>query len=332
MELLVSMVISIAITALLFNVLTASHTAWGRARDQLGQGQMARLAFETMSRRITDSVLNPYWGYEYPEGDKSKTPTRFGRQSELHFVCGPAAGGSTPALLSSSVSPSHAIFFHGPFGENGVPEWSEFNSLINGWGYYIEYGDNSAEQPPFVVDEGLEARNRFRLMELRIPADELETYEVAATSADGSWYRKGIAEGHTRLLAENVLTLVITPEAPEGTLSHPSDIAPEYYFDTRAYLEGGNSYAEKRSRHQLPPLLRFTMVSIDETSAIRLQAQYGDTPPDFGLGSLFKEPRDYEEDLDNLEQTLISQNVKYRVFSTLIHLRNARWSETTLNE
>ncbi|MDB2497328.1 hypothetical protein N9X25_09300 [Verrucomicrobiales bacterium] len=238
-ELLVSMTILIALTGLLFKVLAVSHSAWGRARDQLGQSQMARISFETMSRRITDSVLNPYWGYEYPDGDKLKTPTRFGRQSELHFICGPAAGGSTPPLLDSSAQPSHAIFFHGPFGESGVPEWAEFNSLINGWGYYVEFGDNSAEQPPFVAAEGVSARKRFRLMELRIPADELETYNDIETFAEGSWYRQGIANGHTRLVAENVVALVITPEAPEGSLTHPTDIASEYYYDTRAFLGGG---------------------------------------------------------------------------------------------
>ncbi|MDB2497327.1 hypothetical protein N9X25_09295 [Verrucomicrobiales bacterium] len=72
------------------------------------------------------------------------------------------------------------------------------------------------------------------------------------------------------------------------------------------------------------------MVSIDETSAIRLQDQNGDMPPDFGLDTLFRNPREYEEELDTLEQTLVGQNIQYRVFNTLIHLRNARWSETFL--
>lgn len=329
-ELLVAMSILSVILVLLFGVLQESQRAWGNARDQLKQFQEARLAFETMTRRITDSVLQPYWGYEYPDGDTSKVPSQFSRQSELHFVSGPAATGSEgEPLLSTAVVPSHAVFFHGPFGHTEEENWEIYSTLINGWGYYIDHFDPSNDRPDFLSRPEDPTNRRFRLMELRIPADELETYQVELEESTArNWFRKAISDGHTRMVAENVIALVVSPEAPEGTLSDPSAIAPNYFYDTRAFLSGRENYAVRRSKHQLPPLLRITMVVLDQTSAIRLQEKAGSSQPDVGLSELFVDARRYEQDLNSLESTLLEEGIRHRTFSTVVRLRNSKWSET----
>lgn len=326
LEMLLALTLFSVVMGLLFSVLQNSQKAWGHASSQLEQFEEARGAFETISRRLTDAVLNPYWGYEFPDGDTSKTPIGFSRQSELHFVCGPASGGASP-VIDSDFPPSHAIFFHGPFGVNNQTNWVGFTTLLNGWGYYLDYVDIGKERPGFLPETFNTTGSRFRLMELRIPSEELSTYKFPETVKSGDWYKEAIKDGKSSFLAGNVVAMIITPEASDGALSHPTDIAPEYHYDTLAFLGSGKSYAVQRSRHQLPPLLRFTMVVLDEASAIKLSEQSGSAFPDLGLDELFVDAKKYTSDLTEFENQLIKKELKYRIFSTMIRLRNARWSE-----
>lgn len=333
-ELLVSTTIFVSIMAVLFSSLDMSQKSWKRAHAQLSQYREAQIAFETMSRRISDAVLNTYWDYDYPEGDTSQIPTSFDRQSELHFVSGPAAAEAN-GILGSAYPPSHAVFFLAPFGLHNKTSWRDFSVLLNGWGYYIEFGNvSSTGRPPFLGASTAPDRYRFRLMELQVPAEELTAYEDDLRTLNSAgdiyaWFQDQIDAGYGRPLAENIIALIIAPEAPEAALRRASDIAPQYFYDTRAFQHIGNgSYPEQRSKHQLPPLLRISLVGIDETSALRLQSQNGTNPPDFGLDELFLNQVTFKNDLETLETTLKNQNINYRVFSTVIRLRNARWSDT----
>lgn len=324
-ELLVSTTIFVSILAVLFGSLDMSQKSWMRAHAQLSQYREAQTAFETMSRRISDSVLNTHWGYDRLDS----FPDEYVRKSQLHFVSGPASAGDSP-LLGSDYPPSHAIFFHAPFGLHDNQNWQDFSVLLNGWGYYIDYGSES-NVPAFL---GGDSRNRFRLIELQIPADEMTTYEDDLQRDPPQynlyeWFQNQIDAGHSRPLAENIIALIIAPEAPEQALTNPYDIAPAYLYDTRAWQKNiGSSENQERSKHQLPPLLRITLVGIDETSALRLQKLNGSARPDFGLERLFINQQNYSSDLETLETELQRQNINYRVFSTVIRLRNARWSDT----
>lgn len=330
-ELLTAMALLSLILALLFSVMQNSQKVLTQASAQFEQFEQSKAAFESITRRLTDCVLNPYWGYDYPGDDTSQSPTGFSRQSELHFITGPAHSSSdgSKALLADDPPPSHAVFFHGPFGVNNQTDWDEYATLINGWGYYIDYVNLEESLPPFIEASISNGGYRFRLMELRVPAEQLITYQSSASRQTGRWYQEAINNGHVSLVASNVVALIITPQAPEGTLSHPTEIAPNYTYNTVAYLStDSDNYAIERSRHQLPPLLRFTMVVLDEDSAIRLSEQWAAATPDLGFSDLFKDARKYQEDLATFEQGLTDQGLQYRTFSTMIRLRNARWSET----
>ena len=193
------------------------------------------------------------------------------------------------------------MFFHGPFGVNNEDDWQEFATLLNGWGYFIDYVEIDETRPAFITESISNTGYRYRLMELRVPAEELITYGTPSSVRSGEWYKNAIESGQANLVTENVVALIIVPEAPEGVLSHPSDIAPEYYYNTVAYLDSADSYAVKRSRHQLPPLLRFTMVVLDEPSAMKLSDEAGASPPDLGLDELFVDATKYETDLATFE-------------------------------
>lgn len=170
---------------------------------------------------------------------------------------------------------------------------------------------------------------------------------------------------NSRVIAENVIALVILPKLPDrqdnpkGTTKGVS-LAPNYNYNTRVPLkktadpawpgavpdfpgdaftsvdESNKSWQMSR-HHQLPPVIRVLMVVLDEASAARLQGN-GTTPPsaiDFSGLDLFKDASKLSEDLQAVEDicnakpgnlTGNTQKLNYRVFSTDIIMRQAKWS------
>jgi uncharacterized protein (TIGR02599 family) len=183
-------------------------------------------------------------------------------------------------------------------------------------------------------------------MELMQPANSLSIYQYTS-GKDGSgkpknltytgkeWFSDAFnppATAPVHVLAENVVALVILPklssqEDPDGTR-----LAPNYRYDSTET----STDPTINPKNQLPPVVQITMVALDEKSAVRLEQTHGTTMPDFGLnmGSLFVNASQYEGDLTvdpddgttSLEEGLIDQNLNYRIFTTNVSIRGAKWS------
>ena len=96
--------------------------------------------------------------------------------------------------------------------------------------------------------------------------------------------------------------------------------------------------------NQLPPLVQVTMVALDEGSAARLEKLAGAAGQDqwtylttlasLGSRSTFAMPGNlndktatgFAQDLDKLTKALISLHLNYRVFSSEVSIRGAKWS------
>jgi uncharacterized protein (TIGR02599 family) len=335
-ELLLAMTVLAVILMTLAMMMNQTTGAWRQARSQLEQFREAEAAFGSMGRRITDAVLNTYTDYEFPGGDRRKTPTRYVRQSELHFVCGPGGqveGGLAPSLLGAQAAPGQAVFFQGPFGSHSDGDLTGLNTLLNAWGYFVEFGDDREARPGYLEEAvGAQPRHRFRLKEFQQKTEELRVYASNLTAASQDvlfdWFREPVSSGRgVHTLAENVIALVIRPMSSDKTLAAPTQMASHYYYDTRAYQQNvGTAFEQARSRHQLPPLLEITLVVLDENSAARLEQENGSAMPDLGLSQLFHDAASYEKDLDELEATLVARKLGYRALKKTIRLRNSRWS------
>jgi uncharacterized protein (TIGR02599 family) len=336
-ELLLAVTILTVILLALTSIMGQTTRAWSNARSQLQQFREAELAFEQMTRRITDALLNTYHDYEFPDNNKQKTPTRYVRQSEMHFVTGPANSTSAdiPPLLDNHAPPSHAIFFQGPFGEHDDTNLTGLNTLLNAWGYFIEFGADENERPSFLNGSpGATPRYRFRLKEFRQSSENLSIYqtslsELASPTQLYHWFTAATTSPQVvHTLAENIIALVIRPLAPGSPTLDPTAIAPHYYYDSRAYQRNaGSQFTQNRSRHQLPPMLEITLVVLDESSAARLQQQHGSTRPDLGIDHLFLDTSTYAADLADLEETLLARKLQFRILKKTVRLRNARWSD-----
>jgi uncharacterized protein (TIGR02599 family) len=284
---------------------------------------------------------------------------------------------------------THAVFFHAPLGvtdylgQGSGPSYKGLENLINAWGYFVEYSDDRRFRPRILNDSLAPPRWRFRLMSFMPATENLRTYAFtsgwknplaidkqpnSADYRDMTWFvnQCNQADPPTRVVAENVIALILTPRLPkreeerfpeyEGN-PDVSPLAPDYIYDSSpapSKLAGsGGRYSNGRTNPvaQLPPVVQVTMVAIDEASAIRLGFGEGDENK-FGLASSgsgkFKATSEYSKDLrldvnrpygnpnvgrggsldkgGPLENTLAGGRVSYRVFTTNVALRGAKWS------
>lgn len=323
-ELLVSMAVLTLIMAMMFAVIGSLQRQTTRSTGNIEAFRAARNAFESITRRISQSTLNTYWAYDDPD-----QPTRYKRQSELRF-----ASGSASDLIGDTSSDggerfTHSIFFQAPFGAFNDLDLQSLQSALNSWGYYVEYNSDQDDLPSTL---GLTPKNRFRLMEMRQPSEELSVYSVTSGDPDTTsreWLTTPMEDSDLQHpLVDNVLALVLLPKL--SSRDDPTGLAlveanTEYLYDSSNEGQGSVN-AFYSSLHQLPPIVEVTLVAIDEISAQRLE-QSNDLA-DFKtlLRGLFQTPEDFESDLETLETELRARNLNYRVFSTEVPIQASKWS------
>lgn len=327
-ELLVSMAVLSVLMLVVVQVTNHTNSLWRTTTSKVDQFREATDAFEAMERNLAQATLNTYLDYYDDKGDRrtsanaaSFVPARYGRYSDLRFQTGPAH-----VLLNGEedVHPGHAVFFMAPLGFTYSSANDGLNELLNTWGYYLEYRPDT-DKPSFI---GGEDRYRFRLMEFMLPTEALRVY-----NEPNSWINAVQGGVNSHVVASNIIALVVLPKLPsKGSITNTSvdaggsKLAPLYAYDSNTKGQGTGSNPDLNSLHQLPPIVEITMVAIAESSAALLDN--GEVPPDFGLDNLFQssDPEQRREDLQTLQNTLVSMNVSFRVFSTEVGIRGAKWS------
>ena len=308
-ELMVSVAVLSLLLVIVFQMLEQMQKTWNRTRQTVSEFKDARNGFEEMGRRIGQATMNAYWGYDYQVATLAGIKTRYGReiirQSELHFVCGPAkvlfAGGSSKALGSR---PGHAVFFQAPFGfcferdkeEKTRLQYEKLNNLLNAWGYYVEFNTDELDRPRFLnaLKNAPAPRPRYRLMEFRQPTEYLQVYKLGLRdlvspkqAAIYKWFSEGLfsvnsewnvqkepTKGETffrttRPIAENIVAMIIQPREATGdsTTKKPEDLSPAYLYDTRRWQWSSPKATEAaKTRHQLPPIMDVSFIAMDEAS------------------------------------------------------------------
>ncbi len=359
-EMLVATAVLAAIVILLARITGETAAIWTRTTAKIDQFREARTAFEAITTRVSQATLNTYWDYQYDNPTSpTRVPLKYTRRSELRFIAGPSE-----EVLGNFTRerPTHSVFFQAPLGETVVPlsdgskEYAGFENLLCAWGYFVEFSSDKDFRPAFLPETTFPPRYRYRLMELRQPAESNEIFKFTSglgvpkqTYAGRDWFTGSVnqatASPQLRVAAENVIAMIITPRlAPAdevavnaGKPGTGSPIAPKYLYDSAPTT---TTYADGRVNpvHQLPPLLQVTLVAIDETSAQRLN--FGKKTDDpFGLKAKkrFTKSADFTKDLlqsgdvDSLENQLIRKRAGYRIFSTNVVIRGAKWSRETTN-
>ncbi len=325
-EMLVSLALLSVISVLLVSMTNSTASTWRYATAKIEQFSGATAGFEAITRRLSQATLNTYWDYDSPTA-----PKKYLRQSDLRFI-----SGNTQTLVSktSPRRPTHGIFFQAPLGfVDDTDKFGGLDNLLNTWGYYVEF--NKDTRPDFInnLPTAPPLRYRYRLMELMQPSNGLSIYSYTSgkplyTGKD--WFSVPMASATppAHVLAENVIALVLLPKFSKneknsgGSAYSEYALAPLYSYDSTTT----NADAGLNPKNQLPPVVQVTLVAIDEASASRIAK--GTTPPSFDsqLSTLFTNAQNYDADLKTLQTTLIASHIGYRVFTTNVSIRAAKWS------
>lgn len=358
-ELLVATAVLSLLLVLLLSITNQTSNTWRYTIGRVQQFREAREGFEAISRKLSQAALNTYWDYNDP-----LNPTQYLRQSELRFLSGPAE--SIGAGAVSNRRPSHALFFNAPLGVSSPPGTDQpdaegLENVLNTWGFFVEFGDDSDIRPDFLTPAEAPPRFRFRMKELTIPSNYVSIYRYTSgrgatglpanlTYAGREWFTDAfsLTPAPVHVVAENVVALVALPKLSPADLEkvgitdpalQASALAPTYIYDTTT-IGGGSRYptdpvkaAMLNSRNQLPPLVQLTLVAIDEGSARRLAN--GSTMPDLSVDSLFQADTDsasrFESDLSQLQNRLQELRLSYRTFTTTVSIKAAKWSTDQTN-
>lgn len=329
-ELMVAMGILSILMLMMTVLLERVQKSWRYSESRISQFREARVAFDLMTKNIGQASLNTYLALE--DSDNDGLFDGYFRTSELHFITLDASSinaGGTQTLVGQG------IFFQAPLGFSG--EYRNLNNLFNGRGYFVAFGSDKNFRPSFVDSA---ERYRFRLMEFRPPAESNQVFHDGGKERSTDqpqqfteWFRQaaGVGEGsfeeHLNPLAENIIALIV---APRDSLENAADargetyskIAPNYSFDSNDQDPGFSGYAQ-----QVPPLVRVTMVAIDEAAATRLEdgtAMPLDLTAPFD--GLFRRTESYSSDVEQLSEELNRLQINHKVFSSLVMLRSAKWS------
>ena len=334
-ELLVSTAL-IALVALLLVTMTNSTAAtWRYTTGRIEQFRGADTAFEAMTRRLSQATLNTYWDYDSPT-----KPTKYLRESDLRFITGSMTVGAKKLLTTASPRrPTHGVFFQAPLGYvDDAANFSGLDNLLNTWGYYVEFRDEVIARPAFISQP---ARYRYRLMELMQPSNSLSIYNFtsgkAATYTAKDWFSAALPTSAVapvattpppppllaHALADNVIALVVLPKlSKKDETSTGKTLSKDYSYDSTST----DTDPDINPKSQLPPIVQVTLVAIDEISAARMAN--GLTPPalDASLDAIFLNSTKFDADLVTLQKTLTDQRISYRVFTSNVSIRGAKWS------
>lgn len=345
-ELLVALTILMGVVALLLQSTSQASRVMEDTSGKVEQFRESRIAFETLTRRLADATLNTYWDYSYRVDKGNKIPTAYTRQSELRFRSGRMSkldpSGNIPR-------PTHGVFFQTPAGEADEESHQPLEQSLNTWGFFLEVSSDEDLVPP-AIRKAIPRRTRSRLYELRQPTESLAIFQ-ASDANPIAWYADALNGGRgrpVRVLAENIVALVILPrlsQVDELARNGKPALSPNYDYDST--LVSNHTPAinppdpDINPKHQLPPVLQVVMVAIDERSAERIASQHEDEP-DLGIQTddlfqnaalLHDDPATpkADGDLKTLEERLMAAHAKFRIFSTTVAIRGAKWSRAQSN-
>jgi len=349
-ELLVTITILTLLMTLVSEVISRTQNVVSNARSRTEAFQEARAAFESLTANLAQSTMDAVWAYHW---NTNVNNSYFKRESDQHFVLGPNSD-----VLTGNSEVSQAVFFQAPLGfagsmagETGTvsAQLNQSQEILNCWGYYIAYGSDLDQRPTF-LKTGAAAlinpeRQRFRLMEFRLPAEQSQLYdmELGSASKTGScgWFRGPFAdsstlEDHSTPIAENVLAMILVPNSiqTESELKGDttSQFVPEedYSYNSRQFQWEPSTLKAQRTRHQLPAMVQVTLIVTDEPSFQRFELRQGSpTAAATALRSIFagkfENHTQHESDMNAVENALNQEQLNYKILSNSVALRGAKW-------
>jgi len=329
-EMMVAAAILMVVLVIVLGITEQTQIGLKFSTDKIEAFQNARAAFEAITRAVSSATLNTYYDYynasrerRTPANATAFVPAAYGRYSELEFVSG-------KTLVSAPRSQiTHSIFFQSPLSYTQDTKYANLVESLNVTGFFLDFHHDGSERPGFYRAK---PRYRYRLMQLLEPTESFSVYSPNASNH--SWLTGPISRTNppVRLLAENIVALVIWPKLPEETPGGSQLLARDFEYDSRiANASPPTAWTADQPQpakmNQLPPVVRVLMIAVDERSMARLQGD-STSQPDLGFdyASVFQSANKLDEDIETVSDALTAKNINFRIFQTDIVIRGAKWS------
>lgn len=311
---ILEVLVATTVIAMLLGILVAAFnqtlSTFRQTSLKISSFQTARVAFDLMTKTLSQATLNTYWDY-YDASGKRRTasnaqtfaPAAYGRASDLPF------------LVQRNAKYGQSAFFAAPEMRDRSPQKQDTQGLLNLCSFAVRFGSDQSFRPSAYTGS---ASYRYRLMHAVQPRSD----GAAIFSHSGADWISAVTAKELPI-ATNVIALVVWPRLTvfdQATASNNATLSADYLYSS---LDG-----TARQQAQLPPVLQVTIVAIDEESASRISQ--GETPPpaiENALENKFQDVTKYDKDLKDLETALAAAKIKYEVFSTAIPIRESKWSE-----
>ncbi|XHR30932.1 MAG: hypothetical protein ACFUZC_10275 [Chthoniobacteraceae bacterium] len=309
LELLTAMMVFSLIMLMLFSVIGQTSKAWQITSSKIDAYQGARVAFDMLTRNLSQATLNTYLDYDDPA-----TPTRYLRKSELAFV----TGQSGTAGLPGTPGTGQAVFFQAPTTyTTNTKAYGGMDGLLNACGYYVSFTANTTIPPHISAAKQGTSHYRYRLMQLMVAAENNKVY---TSSGSNTWFTATTDAPHP--VTDNVIALIIRAQDPSAA---QPDLSANYTYDSQL---NATAVPQPLTAAQLPPVLQVTMVAIDESCAKRIE-NGSDQPAiiETALAGKFQIVSQYDIDLKNLEAALLASHMQYRILFATVPLRESKWTK-----
>ncbi len=223
LEMLVATTVLVLLLTLIVSVLNQTTSTIRQSTAQADAFTAARSAFDLVIRHLSQAILNPYWDYDNPT-----SPTRYLRQSDLHFVV---------RQNTQDTRYGQEVFFQAPDGFSLSPSYQSAAGLLNACGYRVVYGSDDG----FRAGSASAPRWRYRLMQSLQPAESLQVFDNKDVT-NPQWIQSALK---TELpVAENIVAMIVWPRLAAGDDPNGASLTSNYQY---------NSRDNARTSRSLPP-------------------------------------------------------------------------------
>ena len=328
-ELLVGMTISIVLVVLMVGVINQISSIVSGAGSKMDAFQSAQAGFDIMTQKLADATLNTY--YYYTRDNSATLPVAFIRKSDLHFYIAQNADVTgSPINSPANVNSAQSIYFQAPEGySNTSTTYANTPGLLNACGYFVQFCPDTSYRP--TVFKNVRVKNRYRLMQAiqSTEANGIYADPEAGTAEAAPW----LSNPHPWIvpldnvalpIADNVIALIVLNPSVD---SSGSPVSPDYRYNSRQGIPLPASAIFIQSE-QMPPVLQVSMITIDESSAARLDDGSGKPPTiiENALNGKFAAIANYNMDLASVESALAVNRIRYQILTTSVTLRESKWS------
>lgn len=312
-EVLVATTILLLLMTVLFSMLSVITRAWTQSSQRIDAFQGARVAFDRVTRMLSQATLNVYWDYDDPND-----PKIYRRQSELAFAVLQAGTNGLKGDPDPGAGTGHGVFFQVPIGataKTATPDLRPLSQTLTSIGFSVRWVSDKQIRPAFIAGP---EKFRMRLMQYRSLSEDLKVY-----SQQGTDVRSWIDEMEQVPLADNIVWMAIWPRLSPVQDPVGDKITEDYTYNSR---KGADTTPQPITAHQLPPTVQVTMIAIDERTAERFAPNVLPAEIVNSYADTLANVRDYEQDIETISTKLNDARINFRIFTTSVQLRESRWS------